>query len=54
MVRQVTSQGKAHFIEPILLLRTENLPEGESWRYEIKLDGFRVSLKLTAGVPWMP
>ena len=31
---------KAQFIEPMLLLRTENCPMG-LWRYEPKLDGFR-------------
>lgn len=25
----------------MLLLRTENLPEGPEWAYEIKLDGYR-------------
>jgi len=32
---------KVQFIEPMLLLRTENLPQGALWRYELKLDGFR-------------
>ncbi len=32
---------KATFIEPMLLLRTENLPQGADWLYEIKLDGYR-------------
>ncbi len=32
---------KASFIEPMLLVRKENLPEGKNWLYEIKLDGFR-------------
>jgi len=32
---------KAHFIEPMLLLRTEKLPVGDLWAYELKLDGFR-------------
>ena len=32
---------KAHFIEPILLLRTETLSTGGSWSYELKFDGFR-------------
>lgn len=32
---------KAHFIDPMLLLRTNRLPEGEDWQYEIKLDGYR-------------
>jgi ATP-dependent DNA ligase len=31
----------AAFIEPILLLRKENLPEGAEWLYEIKPDGYR-------------
>jgi hypothetical protein len=33
--------AKARFIEPMLLLRTESLPEGPDWLYEIKLDGYR-------------
>jgi hypothetical protein len=33
--------SKAHFIEPMLLLRTEKLPEGEEWIRELKLDGYR-------------
>jgi DNA ligase D-like protein (predicted ligase) len=32
---------KAKFIEPMLLLRTDKLPEGEQWFYELKLDGYR-------------
>jgi bifunctional non-homologous end joining protein LigD len=32
---------KACFIEPMLLQRAEKLPEGSSWTYELKLDGFR-------------
>jgi DNA ligase D-like protein (predicted ligase) len=31
----------AAFIEPMLLLRTEKLPEGKEWLYELKLDGYR-------------
>jgi bifunctional non-homologous end joining protein LigD len=31
----------ASFIEPMLLLRSETLPEGEEWIYELKLDGYR-------------
>ena len=34
-------QTKAHFIEPMLLLRTNRLPEGAGWEYEVKLDGYR-------------
>jgi bifunctional non-homologous end joining protein LigD len=29
------------FIEPMLLLRTDRLPEGPEWTHEIKLDGYR-------------
>jgi len=31
----------ANFIEPMLLMRTDKLPEGDDWVYEIKLDGYR-------------
>src|SRR6516225_3582623 len=36
-----SSQTKARFIEPMLLLRTNRLPEGAAWQYELKLDGYR-------------
>jgi DNA ligase D-like protein (predicted ligase) len=29
------------FIEPMLLLRTEKLPEGQNWLVELKFDGYR-------------
>jgi DNA ligase D-like protein (predicted ligase) len=32
---------KARFIEPMLLLRSSELPEGPAWVYELKLDGYR-------------
>ena len=32
---------KASFIEPMLLLRTNSLPSGTNWLYELKLDGYR-------------
>jgi DNA ligase D-like protein (predicted ligase) len=32
---------KAAFVEPMLLSKTEQLPDGESWFYEIKFDGYR-------------
>jgi DNA ligase D-like protein (predicted ligase) len=35
------SKTKASFIEPMLLLRTDKLPDGPAWMYEIKFDGFR-------------
>jgi len=31
----------ARFIEPMLLLRTDSLPSGDQWIYELKLDGYR-------------
>src|SRR5580704_4160164 len=34
-------KNKAAFIEPMLLLRTERLPESPDWLYELKLDGYR-------------
>ena len=35
------AKTKARFIEPMLLLRTEQLPEGSDWIQETKLDGYR-------------
>jgi ATP-dependent DNA ligase len=32
---------EAQFIEPMLLLRSGELPEGLAWVYELKLDGYR-------------
>lgn len=40
---------QARFIEPMLLLRSESLPEGDGWIYELKLDGFRAVAFKTAG-----
>jgi bifunctional non-homologous end joining protein LigD len=34
-------KARAEFIPPMLLVRTERLPEGASWLYELKLDGYR-------------
>jgi bifunctional non-homologous end joining protein LigD len=34
-------KAKAEFIDPMLLVRTDKLPEGDSWQYELKLDGYR-------------
>jgi ATP-dependent DNA ligase len=39
----------AHFIEPMLLLRTENLPAGNTWVYALKFDGFRAEAIKTGG-----
>src|SRR3984957_18154636 len=37
---------KAGFIQPMLLLRTERLPEGPDWLYELKLDGYALAVKV--------
>jgi DNA ligase D-like protein (predicted ligase) len=37
----IGSVTRARFIEPMLLLRSDTLPEGPSWQYELKLDGYR-------------
>src|SRR5437763_17215249 len=33
--------ASARFVEPILSLRTDSLPDSEQWLYELKLDGYR-------------
>ena len=43
-------KAKAAFIEPMLLQRTEALPEGADWLYELKLDGYRALGIKTAGM----
>jgi DNA ligase D-like protein (predicted ligase) len=40
---------KAAFIEPMLLLRTEKLPDGIEYVHELKLDGYRALAIKTAG-----
>jgi DNA ligase D-like protein (predicted ligase) len=40
---------KAAFVEPMLLLRTEKLPEGAEWLHELKLDGYRALAFKTDG-----
>jgi bifunctional non-homologous end joining protein LigD len=35
------SKIKARFFEPMLLLRTDKLPEGVGWIHELKFDGYR-------------
>src|SRR5262245_4917227 len=36
-----SAMRKAEFIDPMLLLLTSKLPEGDQWLYELKLDGYR-------------
>jgi ATP-dependent DNA ligase len=45
----VADKTKASFIPPMLLVRTEKLPEGENWLYELKLDGYRSIAFKTGG-----
>ena len=40
---------KATFVEPMLLLRADTLPEGDAWQYELKLDGYRALAIKTGG-----
>lgn len=40
---------KAVFVEPMLLLRTEKLPEGKTWLYELKFDGYRAEAIKSGG-----
>jgi len=42
-------KASARFIEPMLVLRTEKLPEGPSWLHELKLDGYRTLAIKTGG-----
>ena len=40
-MRPMVKKSALHFVEPMLLLRKDRLPEGADWLYEIKLDGYR-------------
>jgi DNA ligase D-like protein (predicted ligase) len=40
---------KAKFIEPMLLLRTDTLPDGPEWVHELKFDGYRALAIKTGG-----
>ena len=42
-------KAKAGFIEPMLLFRTDRLPEGPNYTYELKLDGYRALAIKTGG-----
>src|SRR5712691_2744712 len=43
------NKTRAAFVEPMLLLRTESLPEGKAWLYELKFDGYRALAIKSAG-----
>lgn len=49
LFRSLMSENDAKFIEPMLLLRTEKLPEGADWVFELKLDGYRALAIKAAG-----
>ena len=42
--------ASARFIAPMLLLRTDSLPDSAQWLYELKLDGYRAMAFKRAGV----
>jgi ATP-dependent DNA ligase len=43
------AKAKPRFVDPMLLLRTDTLPEGLDWGYEIELDGYRAVALKTGG-----
>jgi DNA ligase D-like protein (predicted ligase) len=49
MSRTSPKQPKAGFIEPMESLLVSKLPEGPTWTYEIKLDGYRLEIVKNAG-----
>src|SRR5713101_492238 len=40
---------KARFVEPMLLRRTDSLPDGTDFVYEVKLEGYRAMGMKTGG-----
>jgi ATP-dependent DNA ligase len=47
-----TAKTPASFIEPMLLLRSESLPEGPDWIFEPNLDGYRArAIKKSRFIP---
>jgi ATP-dependent DNA ligase len=45
-----TRATSAGFIEPMLLLKTDSLPDDSRWLYELKLDGYRaIAFKMNCG-----
>ena len=46
----MATRTKARFIEPMLLLRTDRLPNDPArWAYQLKLDGYRTIAFKTGG-----
>jgi hypothetical protein len=52
---EMAKEVKAKFIEPMLLLRTDALPDDrERWQYELKMDGYRAIAFKTGGRAPLP
>ena len=46
----MAAKVKGRFIDPMLLLRTESLPnDGDRWAYQLKFDGYRAIAFKTSG-----
>jgi DNA ligase D-like protein (predicted ligase) len=45
----MAARVKGRFIEPMLLLRTDGLPDGDAWLHELKVDGYRAIAFKTGG-----
>ena len=41
--------GQVTFIEPMECLPMANMPEGNNWVYEMKLDGYRLEIVKSQG-----
>jgi ATP-dependent DNA ligase len=48
-----SQDSKTRFIEPMLLLPAETLPEGPGWIYQLKLDGHRAFAIKAGGEVWL-
>ena len=46
----MAAKVKGRFIEPMLLLRTDGLPDGDAWLHELKVDGYRAIAFKTGGL----
>ena len=45
------AKAKGRFIDPMLLLRTDSLPnDGDRWAYQLKFDGYRAIAFKTGGI----
>ena len=45
----MAARVRGDFIEPMLLLRADALPDDRRWDYELKLDGYRAVAFRTGG-----